>query len=99
MKITLDENGERIPDAKVEEWVDAMLEYKHPNVHVANMIVIDCFRSRLIQMPEWDRPKITWIFYGREVHFDKDLRSHDAWSNPLTDLSAKFLSVLIGGKA
>ena len=99
MKITLDETGVFMPDAAIEGYVDRMLANK-ADIHVSQMLVIDCIRSRLIQIPDADRPEIQWEIYGKPVRFDKWLRSGDlAWSqHPLTDLVSKFLMELISAK-
>jgi len=95
MLVTLDEEGKILADCDVEVWIDFKLQEK-ADIHVANFLSIDCLRSLLVKMKPADRPQIKWVFYGKEVHFDKDVRSLDAWSSsPLVDLQGKFLNELI----
>ena len=45
----------------------------------SNVLTLEILRAALHEMPIDERPPITWIVYGKEVFFDKDLKSHDAF--------------------
>lgn len=92
MKVTFDDQGICLPDTKVEQYIENLLSKKE-DIHVANLISIDCLRAKLKKMPVAIRPNIEWVFFGRQVHFDKDLRSYDAWFKE-TDISTQFLEQL-----
>ena len=96
--ITLDEEGQVLSDAQIEQWVDTVLD-AGIDIHVANMLTIDCIRARLLAKQTKRSgdplPGIKWVFYGKEVHFDCNLRSFDAYQHPLTDLTSKFLGELL----
>ena len=64
------------------------------DVSISNMLVFNWIRARLIRIPLFDRPETRWFVCGREVHFDNDLRSRDAWCYD-TDLWEKALEDLI----
>lgn len=97
MKVTLDELGVALADVNMQTYVDAAL-LSLSDMHVANAITIDVIRASLLKMAVADRPAITWIFYGKEVHFDNDLRSHDAWNDPRSDIHGAALSDIIAAK-
>ena len=96
MKITLDEHGVCLPDAQVEAWVDEKMT-SAADIHISNQFVLDCIRAKLVKQPIESRPQITWVVYGKEVHFDDDLRSHDAWQDERINLWDKFLMTLFEG--
>jgi hypothetical protein len=94
MNVYLTEGGPALADSQVESYVDRMLANRE-DIFTGQFLVVDCLRARLIKMPVADRPEVRWVFYDREVHFDDDLRSRDAYRHPLTDLTSKFLNVII----
>lgn len=94
MIIRLDEHGSALPDAYIEECAEAHLE-RRMDIHTSQMLMIHCLRSMLRQMLVQNRPEVKWIFYGTEVHYDKNLKSFDAYRHPLTNLEEKFLYELI----
>ena len=63
------------------------------------MLAINYIRSRFHMMSVPVRvvflQHVKWFFYGKEVKFDKDLRSFDAWENPLTNLDQTYLMELL----
>lgn len=95
--VRLDEDGMILADCDVKNYIEQMFFKNKQDLHLANVIAINCLRSRLIKMPIEERPEIKWVFYGVEVHFDKDLRSFDAWEHPLTNLEESFLMDLLNG--
>lgn len=90
MIIKLDENGIAIPDVHIDLFVQTHIKHEL-DIHVSNELVINCIRSVLVQMKTFARPNIQWIFYGKEVHFDDDLRSHDASTDSRVDYLTKYL--------
>ena len=95
MKVTLDEYGKPLADAHMPQYVAICLHERY-DMHVSNELAITLLRAALYKMPKEDRPTIQWFFYDREVHFDGDLRSHDAWQDPRTELCNTALDVLLG---
>lgn len=94
MKITLDEHGILMPDTAVEHFVkDAVLNQR--DVHTAQELVVLGLRAELNDIPVDKRPQIEWVFYGKEVHFDKDMRSFDAHQDSRTSIGEGFLCRLI----
>lgn len=94
MKVILDEIGISLADVAVQPYIDNMLSSKS-DIHVSNFIVIDLLRATLYKMDPANRPEITWIFYGNEVHFDENMRSINAWSDERVDLQMRAISDLL----
>ncbi len=94
MRVTLDEHGIAVPDAQVQRFVDHHLLFKM-DIHVSNELVILVLRAALFQKAIQDRPYIKWIFYGKDVHFDKDMRSGDAWQDPRTCVAENALTIML----
>jgi hypothetical protein len=97
MLIQLDNWGQAIPDVECEPFAKIVLHNKD-NVHVSNMLAVDCIRAELFEMPKETRPDIKWVFYGKEVHFNDNLRSNDAYANPLTRITESVLLRLLPKK-
>jgi hypothetical protein len=94
MTVTLDERGRTYPDVQVVGRAQHVVgQRKH--WHVANLISVNALRSTLLEKPKEDRPEISWVFYGEEVHFDENLRSDDAWRDPRANLDASILDALL----
>lgn len=98
MRVIFDELGVALADVAAQSYVDSKLT-SMANIHVSNAMTIDVLRATLVKMPIASRPEITWIFYGKEVHFDNDLRSHDAWHDSRSNVHDAALSDLIFVKA
>jgi hypothetical protein len=96
MKITLDEDGILLPDTIVQDFVKEAVANR-TDVHTAQELVLLGLRAELLDIPIAMRPKVEWTIYGKQVHFDKDLRSFDAWLDPRTCVSEGFLNRLILG--
>jgi hypothetical protein len=94
MKVTLDETGITLADVAMQSYIDHKLS-SNADIHVSNALVVDLLRATLYKMDPANRPDITWIFYGKEVHFDNNLRSNDAWNDPRTDIHSQALSDLL----
>lgn len=94
MKVTLDEHGICLADVAVESYAKHAID-NNLNIHVSNMLIIEALRYTLHKMPMDKWPSIEWSIYGKEVIFDKDLKSFDAWSDPRADLISKFLMELL----
>ena len=92
--VSIDANGKALSDDRVEAWVANKLA-RGDDIHVSNSTSINCVRYLLHKMSVAARPKITWVFYGKEVHFDDDLKSLDAWHHDLMNLEEKFLMELL----
>jgi hypothetical protein len=92
--VRIDANGTALSDDGVEAWVANKLA-RGDDIHVSNSTSINCVRYLLHKMSVAARPKITWVFYGKEVHFDDDLKSRDAWHHDLMNLEEKFLMELV----
>lgn len=80
MQFTLGTEGLTLADHEVEAVVLTHLE-QQKDLAVTNELALLVLRSLLLQMPVEERPQITWFIYGKEVHFDKHMRSKDAWSH------------------
>lgn len=99
MKVILDEHGEALPDIYWEEHLKNKLLYKCHEIHVSQTLAIDILRSILVEIPIEERPEITWIFYGKEIFFDKNLRNTNAaYQDPRLNVQEKCLYTLIGAK-
>lgn len=96
MKIKLDEDGILLADAKVKDFVKEAIANQQ-DVHTAQELVLLGLRAELLELPIAQRPQVEWEVYGQQVHFDKDLRSHDAWLDPRACVSEDFLHRLILG--
>lgn len=94
MKVTLDEHGIELADVAMKPYVKHHLDGKL-DMHFSNVLTLEILRAALHEMPIDERPPITWIVYGKEVFFDKDLKSHDAWKDPRTDLITEALMILL----
>jgi hypothetical protein len=88
--ITFDEKGQSVSDVEIESFVKDKFQSKS-DIHISNQLTVNGIRAYLIELPIEERPEIKWIFFGKEVFFDKDLRSHDAWKDDRTDIASKFL--------
>lgn len=86
MKVILDENGIALSDVAIQSFIEHTVG-QHIDIHVSNMTTITILRAYLVKMPVDSRPKITWIFYNKEVHFDDNLRSDDAWQDSRTAIA------------
>ncbi len=95
MIIKLSPSGIALPDSSIEDFVEESL-FGKIDIHTSQELVITCIRAKLYQTKLEFRPKIKWIFYNKEVHFDNELRSFDAWDDPRTELLDKFLTILCG---
>lgn len=103
--ITLDQHGLPMADAYVEGFVaqtikSALALVKNRpgedfSIHVSQMLVIDCLRAVLHDMPEEKRPEVRWIFYGQVVTFDKNLKSDNAWQDERACVAERALFKLV----
>ena len=93
MQVRLDEDGLCMPDVCVEQYIRSALDERR-DIHVGNVNAIDCLRALLNETTEIDRPQIDWVFYGRTVHFDKDMRSEDAWFDEV-EINSRFLERIL----
>lgn len=90
MEIKFDEFGICLADSDVKSYVQHVVNNKI-DAHVSNMLIVHGIRAELHKLSIKDRPQVTWIFFGEEVHFDDDLKSADAWKDNRTDLISEFL--------
>lgn len=88
--IKFDENGQSLSDFEIESFIKDKFQ-SESDIHVSNELTINGIRAYLVELPVEERPEIKWIFFDKEVFFDKDLRSHDAWNDSRTDIASKFL--------
>lgn len=96
MIVKLDNDGVALADDKIESWVAEKFEHlPYGDIHVSNVLTIQCIRYLLHKMDVADRPDVTWIFYGDEVNFDQNLKSYDAWHHDTVNLIEKFLMELL----
>ncbi len=94
MTVTLDERGKTYPDVQVVGRAQQVVgQRKH--WHVANLISVNALRAVLRERSKKDRPEVSWVFYGKEVHFDDNLRSEDAWGDPRVNLDTLILNSLL----
>ncbi len=94
MKIKLDQFGDRLADYDMLGYVNHAID-NQLDIHVGNALVIDLIRAKLIKMSIELRPTIEWEFYGREVHFDHNLRSRDAWDEQVMSIWDRALEALV----
>jgi len=78
MLIKYDKYGVPCSDFDVKTVVKLNIDNKR-NIHTSCLVVIMWVRAYLHEMKKEDRPNIRWIFNDKEVYFDDDLRSFDAW--------------------
>ncbi len=94
--IELSETGLALPDAEVDQFASAVLFQKSDfNIVVSNFLVILALRAKLFAIEVDKRPKIKFIIYGKEVVFDKDMRSFDLDKDERTQLVEKYLYAII----
>lgn len=76
MYVEFDDKYQALPDYQVEKYVQEKLN-NYDDIYTSQMLVIDVLRGKLCMLPVDERPTMDWVFYGKEVIFDKDVRSSD----------------------
>ncbi len=94
MLVYLDKQGTCLPDVEIEEYVDKKLEF-YEDFHVSQMLIIDCLRSKLTQIPIDKRPQIVWNFYGKEVHYNEYMASINAYEDERTVMNVHFSETIL----
>ena len=94
MKIILDENGSALSDVSALVLAKKVAK-EHLDAHVSNFVFIDCLRAELLKIEVSNRPVIEWVFYGRPVEFNADMRSNDAWDDPRSNIQDDALMTLM----
>lgn len=96
--ITFDENGQSMPDVEMESFIKDKFQ-SESDIHVSNMLTIEGIRAYLVGIPVEERPEIKWIFFGKEVFFDKNLKSRDAWIDDRTNIFSYFMrKIMLNGR-
>ena len=92
--VYLNERGHPLADVAVEDKVYESIRDRKP-FHVSNVFAVHAMRAALRRMPVERRPKVKWYFYGKEVHFDDNLKSDDAWSDDRVVIEDSILDALL----
>lgn len=95
MKIIFASVAPAIADIHAESFARHVIEQRWPVVSVSNACVFNWLRAVLYLTPVEQRPQVTWIVEGREVHFDEEMRSTDAWCD-LLEVQDRALETLLG---
>jgi len=94
MQFILDEHGTSVKDCDIHSLCDEAIK-NQSNIHVANALVFDVFRSKIKSIPLENRPNVKWFIYGKEISVDKNMKSWDAWKDERMNIAEKALFKLI----
>ncbi len=99
LTVQFDEHGLALPDLAIEPYLRERLRLdKTGLLHIGSTLILDCLRALLLATPEEDRPAVKWVFYGREVHFNRHLQSDDAYDDERMTAHEAWLGTLLVGQ-
>lgn len=81
-------------DIAIEPFVKHALENRI-NIDTSQAVVIDVFRGFFHDLPIEDRPEVRWFMYGKEIFFDKDVKSHEWGSDERCQVWERALSKVL----
>lgn len=89
MIIEICEDGLAFSDMKVREIAKSAVE-NNVDISSSNLLLMLAVRAELVKIHPDDRPAVTFIIWGEEIPFDRDVRtSHnykDTWEEIMFDI-------------